>query len=192
MSQATSATSNEQEYQGIRLPLDWLIEWVAERVGGSKSKEVVRFLKFGFVGTLGAFIDLGVSNLIFVTLLPAANELGEPILINTLVASTISFTLAILSNFFWNRYWTYPDSRTRPLGQQLMLFAFICTVGWIGRIIWLTFATDPLTEFVLNSTGLEGELAGQAGSSLAIFFGIFVVMIWNFVVNRYWTFNDVE
>ena len=191
MSQASSIEKSKN--QGIRLPIDGLIEAVAERIGGSKSKEVVRFMKFGFVGTLGAFLDLGVSNILFATIFPPTDTTtGEIILINTLTAATISFTVAIISNFLWNRYWTYPDSRSRPLMKQLLLFAFICTVGWIGRTIWISFATEPFTNYVINMSTFPDELAGRLGASLAIFCGIFVVMIWNFAVNRYWTFNDVD
>ncbi len=193
MSQATSIEKEKpKNYEGLRLPIDGIIEWVADKVGGSKSREVVRFLKFGVVGTLGAFIDLGVSNILFATILPPVDELGEVLLINTITAATISFIAAIMSNFFWNRYWTYPDSRSRPLAQQLMLFAFICTVGWLGRAVWLLFATEPLTAFITNVSSLDIDLAGRAGASLAVFLAMFVVMIWNFVVNRLWTFNDVE
>lgn len=197
MSQVTSIDQEKtKHYDGLRLPIDPLIEFtanqVASRISKVKAREVVRFLRFACVGLLGAIIDLGVSNILFVTVLPPTDSLGDPVLINTLIAASISFTVAILSNFFWNRYWTYPDSRTRPLGQQLILFAFICTVGWIGRTIWLSFATAPLTDFVTNNTALSVDLAGRAGASFAIFLGIFVVMIWNFVVNRLWTFNDVD
>jgi len=149
-------------------------------------------LKFAFVGTIGAIIDVGISNVLFATVLPPVDELGEVLLINTIIAATISFIAAITSNFIWNRYWTYPDSRSRSLINQIILFAGICTVGWLGRAVWLTFATEPLTVFVQNNAPLDTQLAGQLGASLAVFLAIFVVMIWNFVVNRLWTFNDVE
>lgn len=198
MSQATSIEQEKpKNHEGIRLPIDGLIEWNAHQIdravfGGGKEREIVRFLKFAFVGTLGAIIDVGISNMLFATVLPPVNEIGDVLLINTIIAATISFIVAITSNFFWNRYWTYPDSRSRSLAKQLMLFAFICTVGWLGRAVWLTFATEPLTVFVQNNAPLDTQLAGQLGASLAVFLAIFVVMIWNFAVNRLWTFNDVE
>jgi len=198
MSQVTSIEQEKPEIsEGIRLPIDGLIEWVARIVdnlilGGGKAREVVRFLKFAFVGTIGAIIDVGISNVLFATVLPPVDELGEVLLINTIIAATISFIAAITSNFIWNRYWTYPDSRSRSLINQIILFAGICTVGWLGRAVWLTFATEPLTVFVQNNAPLDTQLAGQLGASLAVFLAIFVVMIWNFVVNRLWTFNDVE
>lgn len=191
MSQVSRVENKVSENQGIRLPIDGLIEAVADRVGGDKSREVVRFLKFGFVGTLGAVIDLGTSYVLI-------NTIFDPtIQIQFLTAATISFTLAVLSNFFWNRYWTYPDSRSRPIQQQLAQFALVSISGWTGRTIWLTFMKPIFTDIAVNTASnfdlpLDEVNAAVIGGMSAIFVGIFIVMIWNFFVNRYWTFNDVD
>ena len=191
MSQVSRVENKMSENQGIRLPIDGLIEAVADRVGGDKSREVVRFLKFGFVGTLGAVIDLGTSYVLI-------NTIFDPtIQIQFLTAATISFTLAVLSNFFWNRYWTYPDSRSRPIQQQLAQFALVSISGWTGRTIWLTFMKPIFTDVAVNTASnfdlpLDEVNAAVIGGMSAIFVGIFIVMIWNFFVNRYWTFNDVD
>ena len=191
MSQVSRVENKVSENQGIRLPIDGLIEAVADRVGGDKSREVVRFLKFGFVGTLGAVIDLGTSYVLI-------NTIFDPtIQIQFLTAATISFTLAVLSNFFWNRYWTYPDSRSRPIQQQLAQFALVSISGWTGRTIWLTFMKPIFTDVAVNTASnfdlpLDEVNAAVIGGMSAIFVGIFIVMIWNFFVNRYWTFNDVD
>lgn len=191
MSQVSSIENKKDDSQGIRLPIDGLIETVAERVGGSKSREVVRFLKFGFVGILGAIIDLGTSYVLI-------NTIFDPtIQIQFLTAATISFTLAVLSNFFWNRYWTYPDSRSRPIQKQLALFAIVSLSGWTGRTIWLTFMKPIFTNLAVDVASrfelpLNEVNAAVIGGMTAIFIGIFVVMIWNFFINRYWTFNDVD
>lgn len=189
MSQTTSIEQNnfkDDKNQGIRLPIDGLIEAVANRVGGSKSREVVRFLKFAFVGTLGAIIDLGIS---FVLI----NTIFDPTInIQFLTAATISFVCAVLNNFFWNRYWTYPDSRSKPIQQQLATFALVSVSGWLGRTVWLTFMRPVFTNIATENLPIETTTAAVIGGMSAIFLGIFVVMIWNFFVNRYWTFNDVE
>ncbi|GAB5491408.1 MAG: hypothetical protein Phog2KO_16230 [Phototrophicaceae bacterium] len=191
MSQVSSIKNKPEDNQGIRLPIDGLIEAIAERVGGDKKKEVVRFLKFGFVGTLGAVIDLGTSYILI-------NTLFDPtIQLQFLIAATISFTLAVLSNFFWNRYWTYPDSRSRPIQKQLALFVAVSISGWTGRTIWLTFMKPVFTDIAVDlayrfNLPLDEVNAAVIGGMSAIFIGIFVVMIWNFFVNRYWTFNDVD
>jgi putative flippase GtrA len=71
----------------------------------TKKKEQGRFLRFAVVGVIGAVIDFGAFNILTIAFHLTA-----------LVAQTISFTLAVLSNFIWNRYWTYPDSRNKPVG----------------------------------------------------------------------------
>ena len=196
MTQAGTISESKPKNRAIKTPIDGLIRLVANRVGGSKAKEVERFLKFASVGTLGAIIDLGTSNLLMATILTPIGERGT---INVAIAATISFIAAVMSNFFWNRYWTYPDSRSRPIMQQLGQFAIVSVSGWIGRTIWILLAKDPLSGIVVNvlnriapDLGLSEQVIGQLGASLAILMGIFVVMIWNFFVNRYWTYNDVD
>ena len=39
-----------------------IIQRISVRFGGSKSRELERFLKFAVVGTIGAVIDLGLTN----------------------------------------------------------------------------------------------------------------------------------
>lgn len=198
MSQATSVNMEQEttEHRSISLPIDGIIKTVATRVGGSKAKEVERFLKFAMVGVLGAIIDLGVSNLLWATVIP---PVGEWLWLKNVSVATLSFSAAVTSNFIWNRYWTYPDSRSIPLLKQMGQFAFVCTIGWIGRTIWILLATASLSNLVANVlTSIGSDLAtservvNQLGGTLAILIGIFVVMIWNFLVNRYWTYSDVD
>jgi len=79
--------------------------------------EIVRFLKFAVVGTIGAVVDFGILYLLHVIV-------GWPLALS----NTISFTCAVLSNFTWNRLWTYPDSRSKPVAAQLLqFFAVSCS-----------------------------------------------------------------
>ena len=185
------STIPAEQGRKLRTPLDRLILYVAGRVGGSKAKEVERFLKFAVVGTIGAAIDMGVS---FVLMLIVFDPRQT---IEVLIAATISFTCAVISNFTWNRYWTYPDSRSRPIQQQLVQFALVSISGWTGRTIWLSFSKPILGDFVAGivldySLPISEVHAALVGAMMAILIGIFVVMIWNFFVNRYWTYNDVD
>lgn len=192
MSQVSNAEQAEKPKNlAIRLPMDGLILAVAKRVGGSKWKEVERFLKFACVGTLGAFLDLGISFLLL-------RAIFDPrVTWEYMTAATISFIAAVMSNFTWNRYWTYPDSRSNPIQQQLVQFTIVSVIGWTGRVIWLSFAKPLFEKLASNmatqlSIPIDDVTAALVGGMVAIFFGIFVVMIWNFFVNRYWTYNDVD
>lgn len=185
----------------VRNPLDAPILAIANRVGGRKAKEVERFLKFAVVGAFGAVIDAGTLFILQATILPPT--LQEPIDFNVAIAQTIAFLAAILSNFTWNRLWTYPDSRSRSMRRQLFLFAFISFVGWVGRTLWITLAHAwlgamlmpiLLPEIHLFRPGYVPSPTGEAklGTMAAWLVGVAIVMVWNFLANRYWTYNDVE
>ena len=144
-------------------------------------KERERFLKFAVVGVIGAVIDFGVMNLL--------TQVGSMQLVP---AGTISFVCAVISNFIWNRYWTYPDSRSRPLVRQLVMFYAVNIAGVAIRIPILHFVEPPLQNFLEGmqlSIALSSEFMAK---NLTLALAVGVVMLWNFFVNRYWTYNDVD
>lgn len=186
----------------FRNPLDPPILWVAARFG-DKSKEVERFLKFAVVGFIGAVVDFGTVFILQATLFPPTNAAGEQNGTNVVIATSIAFIAAIISNFTWNRIWTYPDSRTRSMRQQLFLFTFISFVGWLGRTIWIstsfhwvgqTFMPVLLPVIHIIRPLYIPSFAAQdkMGTLLAQLVGVIVVMFWNFFANRVWTYNDVK
>lgn len=144
-------------------------------------KERERFLKFAVVGVIGAVIDFGVMNV-----------LTQAVGMQLVPAGTISFVCAIISNFIWNRYWTYPDSRSRPLARQLGMFFAVNIAGVAIRIPILHFIEPPFLG-MMKSMGLRTPFTPEflaKNSTLALAVG--TVMLWNFFVNRYWTYNDVD
>jgi putative flippase GtrA len=170
-------------------------------VGGSKAKEVERFLKFAIVGVIGAIVDFGTLNLLLHTILPAVDSQGNPLGItlpggflfeNVGVATTIAFAAAVLSNFIWNRIWTYPDSRSRSLRRQLFLFGVVSLVGWLARLVWIKWSYMKIAEALVASFQVSPDSSVNLGANVAQLIAVGVVMIWNFVVNRFWTYNDVQ
>ena len=136
------------------------------------AREVERFVKFGIVGTLGALIDFAILNLLVV-------GLGWP----DLLANAVSFTCAVLSNFTWNRRWTYPETREQPLLPLLGQFAVVSTFGLLINTVVLYFA-----KMELEMHGVHEHVALNIAKALAIV----VVLFWNFIVNRLWTFRHVQ
>ncbi len=143
--------------------------------------ERTRFFKFAFVGAVGAAVDFAVFNLM-------SAVIGVP----AVPASVISFILAVVSNFIWNRYWTYPDSRSKTVTRQIVQFVLVSLVGLIIRtplFAYLELLLVPLAEKYLPGAPFTPLTIGH-NVSLAI--AIVVVMLWNFVANRYWTYSDVK
>jgi len=144
-------------------------------------KERTRFLKFAAVGALGAAIDLGTANLL-------THLFDLPLV----YAGSLSFICAVCSNFIFNRYWTYPDSRSRPLMHQLGMFFLVNSIGIAIRIPTLHFV-EPIMLKIFEGTGrLSNATAEFLAKNATLILAIGIVMIWNFFVNRYWTYNDVD
>lgn len=179
-----------------RNPVDALILNVAARFGG-KSREVERFLKFAVVGVIGAVVDFGTLFILQASVIPPTSAL------NVIAATTLAFIAAIISNFVWNRFWTYPDSRSRSVRRQLALFTFISVMGWLGRTLWIALSYAwlgalllplLLPEIRLLRPGYVPSPTAEAklGTIAAQLIGVIIVMFWNFFANRYWTYNDVR
>lgn len=152
----------------------------------TNQKEVVRFLKFSVVGTIGAVVDFGTLYLLHVVA-------G----LHIVLANTCSFTAAVLSNFTWNRYWTYPDSRSKPIRTQLAQFFIVNIAGWginTGILVLLRYPCVSLVGTVARSLALSltPELLYKLGYNLAKAVATGVVLFWNFFVNRFWTYSDVS
>lgn len=147
----------------------------------TNQKERSRFLKFALVGALGALIDFGVMNL-----------LSHSVDMNLVTAGTISFVCAVISNFTWNRLWTYPESRSRPLLGQLSMFFLVNLAGVLIRIPTLHYLEPPLLRFFEEMFHTSYATAEFYAKNLTLAAAVGVVMLWNFFVNRYWTYNDID
>ena len=144
-------------------------------------KERIRFLKFATVGAIGSIIDITIMNLL-------TRFLG----MRLVYAGSISFICAVMSNFTLNRYWTYPDSRSRPLLHQLGMFFLVNAIGIGIRIPILTYVEPPLAGVFESMSHLSAPTADSLAKNATLLIAIGVVMLWNFFINRYWTYNDIE
>jgi putative flippase GtrA len=145
-------------------------------------KERSRFLRFAVVGTIGAVVDFGIANL-----------LVHGFSTSLVLAGTISFICAILSNFIWNRFWTYPDSRSKPILRQMIEFTVVSVAGLVIRVPILYFI-EPVLEKVFVHLPFQLPVFGPEvlADNLTLAIAVVIVMFWNFFVNRYWTYSDVK
>jgi len=150
----------------------------------TNQKERTRFIRFAIVGAIGAVIDFGVFNLLtnFVDFFKS----------NAVWASVISFILAVISNFTWNRLWTYPDSRSRSFSRQLTQFVIVSVIGLLIRTPLFAWLEKVLIAFLTGRWNFEPLTPVFVAHNIALGTVILVVMLWNYFANRYWTYNDVS
>ncbi len=146
-------------------------------------RELKRFAKFSMVGAIGFVIDTGALNIMVGVLGMSTGSLR-------LLAKTISFLLALISNFIWNRYWTYPESRSKRLRVQAAQFALVNVFGLALNLLIFGGVSSLLIPLL---QGFYGEHSGlMLGTNAGQVCAVAVVLFWNFFVNRHWTYSDVD
>ena len=146
----------------------------------SNPKEFHRFVKFSIVGATGAVIDFTLLNLM-------RGFFGWDIL----WANTLSVSVAIVSNFTWNRYWTYPDSRSKPVVQQFIQFFVVNALGIVIRLPIIALTRNVFARLMESLFSSDPATAETLGNNLALAVAVVIVMFWNFFINRFWTYSDV-
>ena len=146
-------------------------------------RERTRFFRFATVGIIGAVVDFGTFNLL--TAFAGMTAVS---------ASVFSFIAAIINNFIWNRYWTYPDSRTKPITRQVIQFSVVSIVGLLIRTPIIALLEPFLTQLFTRLLFLPiGFITTEfLANNLALAIAVIVVMFWNFFINRYWTYDDIN
>lgn len=152
---------------------------------------VQQFIKFCLVGATSTVIDFSVLALLdkvvrlparFLQLFaahPAWHAFAEHHHMGFLVAAAISFTLAVSNGFYFNRRWTFADVPTENPRRQYVQFVLVNIVGLL-----LTLGIIAAGVLVL------APVAGRSAAPyVAKVFATGVVVFWNFLANKYWTFK---
>jgi putative flippase GtrA len=135
---------------------------LAVRLGAAarQTDNWIQLMKFALVGGSGYVINLGVFTLM-------GNDLG----VAHQVAAVAAFTVAVVSNFLWNRHWTF-GSQGAPAGFQAARF-FAVSVASLGlnlavlELIWRAGVVTPITAQAI---------------------AVAVATPFNFLGNKLWTF----
>ncbi len=120
------------------------------------------FVKYALVGFTGTAVDVG-SLYVFVDFLH----------INLLAGTALSFILAVINNFVLNKYWTF-QNRSSNIRKQFIKFLIVSLIGLFLTELCMVFFVYGLHIWYLASKLLTSGL----------------VLMWNFLANRYWTFKD--
>ncbi len=143
----------------------------AKLSGGRWRREMSRFARFGIVGLSGFIVDFVVLNVLMW-------RFG----FSPALANTCSFTLAVSNTFFWNRMWTFPESRQRPIATQITQFFVVNLVGLaINQATFL--GSNALVWRHLFGAIWAYNFAKMTASGVALF--------WNFGANRLWTWRGL-
>ncbi len=127
---------------------------------------IIRFIKFGIVGTSGIAVNTGVLWLL-------KGLLGVPLSI----APIFAIGTAVFSNFILNNYWTWNESKqTRKFSffHRLWRYYLAASLGALINYVTLLSLTNYFDIYYL----------------IANLAGIFLGMVSNFILGEFWVFKS--
>lgn len=136
-----------------------------------RSRDTLRCVwRFLAVGMLGTLIDIALFAGLHAWL-------GVP----TLVANSLSYSVGIVNNFVWHRYWTFTHRPRKHSGMQFSQFAVVSLSAlMLNNLIVLLLAPSFGALFVHVGYGALAAKICATGVGLC----------WNFLANNFWTFRD--
>ncbi len=152
-------------FANIALAFAWLIS--------ARLPIIFQFAKFGAVGAFNTFLDWGVLNLLM-TITSIMDGIGFSLF------KGCSFTIATISAYFWNKYWTF-DAREKTNGAEVTKFILISVIGFVINV-----GLASLLIFLFKNTQLvtPPQLANIAAASATI-----ASLVWNFFGYKIFVFK---
>jgi putative flippase GtrA len=139
-------------------------------------RRVVRqFVKFGIVGLSSTAIDWGVFYLLkhlFEVYYGGGRASDDYI---RSLAKTLSFLVAVINSFFWNRRWTF-RSRSQQKAKEFSKFFSIYVLSMIINVGIMHLAAG-----ILGWKDIFGLIAATGFTTF-----------WNFFANKFWIFRHSQ
>ena len=129
-------------------------------LGSRRPSNWLQLVKFAAVGASGYVVNLAVFAVL-------AQALG----LHHLLAAVGAFCVAVSSNYFWNRHWTFRERRGHVYHQGLR------------------FLIVSLGGLALNLSFLRGLVALDVGKIFAQAIAAACVMPFTFTANKLWSFR---
>jgi len=122
---------------------------------------LIKFVKFGVVGTTGLVIDFGATWLC-----------KEKLKWNKFIANSCGFSLAVVNNYFLNRVWTF-NSTSAQWQVQFGKFLLFSLIG---------LGLNNLLLYIFNSKLHVKFYVSKGIATVCVF-------VWNFLSNYFITFH---
>lgn len=164
----------------IFLPLLALAGLWAAYFMGNKFLIIYQAAKFLLVGFLNTLVDLGALNLLILF-----SGLASGIFYS--LFKGVSFTIAAVNSYFWNKFWTFKKSgkaektEIKKNGGELLQFLMVSVVGFGINV--------GVASFVVSSIGRHVGFNEKIWANIGAIIATLCAMAWNFFGYKFIVFK---
>jgi len=141
---------------------------------------IYQIAKFALVGALNTTVDFGVANfLILVT--------GISVGVEVSLFKAISFAVAVVNSYFWNKFWTFRSKEGVAAGTRgggVGQFSQFLAVSIVGLVINVGVAS-----LVINTVSPVAGLSTTQWANVGFLAATFTALAWNFVGYKFFVFK---
>jgi len=133
-----------------------------------------QFYKFSLAGTLSAFIDLGILNLLMWSS-GITYGLFYP------VFKGVSFVAATCNSYFWNKFWTFQKREVKNTFKEFIQFLMIAITGLLIHI--------SVASLIVNVFGPKFGICFKLWANIGAIIAILLGSLWNFYGYKFLVFK---
>jgi len=138
---------------------------------GARIKIIYQFAKFVLVGALNTFFDWGILNWLMFWLAITSGPFYS-------VFKAISFLIATINSYFWNKFWTFKKSpvageEKKAVGKEFLQFFIVSVIGFALNV--------GLAHFIVNIWGVQGNISEALWANFGALGGTLAGLLWNFL-----------
>lgn len=143
---------------------------------GKKIPVILQLIKFGMVGFANTAVDFGILNLLMATTGITSGK-------NIFLLNSISFVIAVIHSYFWNKFWTFGVKKTEAT-KEFLQFLIVSMVGLLinGAIVYM------ITTWIKPMFGMTEVSWANAGKIAATV----ISLVWNFIGYKFIVFKKKD
>ena len=134
-----------------------------------------QFGKFAAIGFTNAAVDFGILNLLIFYSGAAAG-------VSFSIFKGISFLVAIIHSYFWNKYWTFEAGRSGVSGQEFSKFFAVTLTALLINV--------AVASVVVNVIGIQFGLSAEVWANVGAVAGSAVALVASFVGFKMFVFKN--
>ena len=141
---------------------------------GKKFLIIYQLGKFVLAGALSTFIDLGILNILIWLSGIAAGPWYS-------VFKGISFLLAVINGYFWNKRWTFEKTGELFVLKEFSKFLAVAAVGLLINV--------GIASIVVNIIGPQLGISVKLWASVGAVVASLFAWVWNFLSSKFIVFK---
>ncbi len=142
---------------------------------GKKIPVIFQLAKFISVGLANTAVDFGILNLLMF-LSGVAGGLAYS------AFKGISFIVAIIHSYFWNKFWTFRAKNVTEKNREFLQFFLVSLVGFAINV--------SIASIVVNAIGVRFGVSAKVWANIGAACGSVIGLAWNFLGYKFIVFKQ--